>query len=57
MTIGTGDEGRRQRGIYKIEGDTLTIFWAAGRGDEERPKRFPGDHKGLVLIVWKRAKK
>jgi uncharacterized protein (TIGR03067 family) len=56
MTIGTGDEARLQRGIYKIEGDTLTICRAAGRGGEERPKAFPGDHKGLVLIVWKRAK-
>jgi uncharacterized protein (TIGR03067 family) len=56
MTIGTGKTARRQRGIYKIEGDTLTICRAAGRGDEERPKEFPGDHKGLVLIVWKRAR-
>ena len=56
MTIGTGKTARRQRGIYKIDGDTLTICRAAGRGDEERPKEFPGDHKGLVLIVWKRAR-
>lgn len=56
MTIGTGDTARLQRGIYKIEGDTLTICRAVGRGGEERPKEFPGDHKGRVLIVWKRAK-
>jgi uncharacterized protein (TIGR03067 family) len=57
MTIATGKTARRQLGIYKIEGDTLTICQTAGRGDEGRPKEFQCDHKGLVLIVWKRAGK
>jgi uncharacterized protein (TIGR03067 family) len=51
------DKERLTRGIYKIEGDTLTICRAGGDGRGPRPKRFSGDDRGVVLMVWKRAKK
>jgi uncharacterized protein (TIGR03067 family) len=54
----TGDvEGRRVKGIYKIEGDTLTICRARGDGKGPRPTRISGKDRGVVLMVWKRIKK
>jgi RNA polymerase sigma-70 factor (ECF subfamily) len=42
-------------GIYKLEGDTLTVcLRAAPRG---RPKHFETTREGGNLEVWKRAKK
>ena len=44
-------------GIYKLEGETLTICFA-GPGDEERPKSFnPADGSRFMKMVLKRVKK
>jgi uncharacterized protein (TIGR03067 family) len=39
-------------GIYKIEGDTLTLCRATG----DRPTEFKAEEQGTYLTVWKRAK-
>lgn len=43
------------RGIYKLEGDTLTLCRTVG--DIERPKEFKTTAEAGILVVWKRAKK
>jgi uncharacterized protein (TIGR03067 family) len=44
------------RGIYRLEGDVLTV--CRTNGDSERPKTFEAGKKNKgLLIVWKRAKK
>ena len=57
FTYMTGfSKGKTFKGIYKIEGDDLTICRGASP-DTERPDEFaaPVD-SGLVLVVWKRSK-
>jgi uncharacterized protein (TIGR03067 family) len=50
-----GRNGGTWRGIYKIEGDSLTFCRSHGSGGE-RPKEFKGG-EGVVLFVYKRAEK
>jgi RNA polymerase sigma factor (sigma-70 family) len=46
------------KGIYKLDGDTLTICASIGRGDNERPTEFESKEGGsTMLLVLKRAKK
>jgi uncharacterized protein (TIGR03067 family) len=46
----------RYQGIYKVEGDTLTI--SASRGKAERPTTFESpEGSGITLYVLKRVKK
>jgi uncharacterized protein (TIGR03067 family) len=56
LTIKSG--GKVSRGIYKLEGDTLTVCRTFA--DAERPKEFktPAGEQAAAgqLIVWKRAK-
>jgi len=40
-------------GIYKIEGDTLTVCRTDGYKD--RPKEFRADQDAGILVVWKRV--
>jgi uncharacterized protein (TIGR03067 family) len=51
-----GDGGRVFLGIYKVEGDTLTICW--GNADDHRPSTFESSAtKPTTLYVFKKAKK
>ncbi len=46
------------KGIYKLDGDTLTICASVGRGDNERPTEFESKEGGFtMLLVLKRVKK
>jgi uncharacterized protein (TIGR03067 family) len=51
------DEAVEHRGIYVIEGDTLTICTTAF-GDGKRPTKFEAPPRsGLILCVYKRKEK
>jgi uncharacterized protein (TIGR03067 family) len=51
------DKGKRQYGIYKLDGDKLTICVTPPGADEEsRPKEFTTKDTPNVLIVLERLK-
>ena len=55
LMIDGPNKGKRQLGIYEVEGDTLRSCFAAP--DAERPRDFtsqPGDMR--TSTVWKREK-
>jgi uncharacterized protein (TIGR03067 family) len=48
--------GKTWRGIYKIDGDTLTICDNAAELQKSRPTSFATEpDSGLVLVVFQRA--
>jgi uncharacterized protein (TIGR03067 family) len=50
------DKGKSYKGIYKLEGDTLT-FCRAGAPEQERPSEFKTKAgSGMFVSVYKRAK-
>ena len=44
-------------GIYKMEGDTLTVCRTQAAGDVERPREFKTTVEEGMIIVWKRVQK
>jgi uncharacterized protein (TIGR03067 family) len=53
---GESPRGKTWRGIYKIDGDTLTICDNAGDVQKSRPTSFDTKpNSGRVLVVFKRA--
>jgi uncharacterized protein (TIGR03067 family) len=55
LTLQSGDRQAVSRGIFKLEGDTLTICRTTG--DTERPTEFKTKPESGVLVVWQRVKK
>jgi uncharacterized protein (TIGR03067 family) len=51
-----GKGGPVWRGIFKLEGDTLTLCRTTAVSDE-RPTKFETTEQGGMIIVWKRVKK
>lgn len=49
------DAGKKQLGLYKIEGDKLTII-ASQAGSTERPKSLDADSDQVLLLVLERVK-
>jgi uncharacterized protein (TIGR03067 family) len=54
----TGPEkGKKQYGIYKLEGDKLTVcITRAGSDEADRPKEFTSKDSSNVLFVFERVK-
>jgi uncharacterized protein (TIGR03067 family) len=51
-----GDKGKKQLGIYKLDGDKLTIV-ASLAGETERPKSIePGANDPVLVVVLEREK-
>ena len=55
LTIKLVNQERVSKGIYKLDGDTLTICRTEENG--ERPKEFKTTAESGILVVWKRANK
>ena len=57
MTPKGGNEEDVSVGIYKLEGDTLTLCRMMEPGDIARPREFKTTRDGDVVVVWRRALK
>jgi uncharacterized protein (TIGR03067 family) len=49
--------GPSYRGIYRLEGDTLTICYRVGAEESNRPTEFDSSKQGVVISVYKRQKR
>ena len=53
----TSKGDRSMRGIYRLEGDTLTFCRPGPSQNAERPKEFKTTDSPNEIIVWKRTQK
>jgi uncharacterized protein (TIGR03067 family) len=53
VPIGQGEKPPTWRGIYRLQGDTLTICYHRSK----RPRDFTGSQPGVWVEVFKRPKK
>lgn len=52
----TNKAGNRYRGLYSLQGDTLTLVYP-GNEEAERPTRVPdGPREGLIVVTLKRKR-
>jgi uncharacterized protein (TIGR03067 family) len=57
ITVTRGDKAETNHGIYKVDGDTLTIC-AADRGEaKDRPAEFKAEGKAIILVLRKLPQK
>jgi clostripain len=56
LVTNAGDREFASLGIYKLEGDTITLCRTTGTGDIDRPSEFKTTPEEGILVVWKRVK-
>jgi uncharacterized protein (TIGR03067 family) len=44
------------RGVYRLEGDTLTMCWRMGKDEKDRPTGFDPAQRNVWVYVYKRHK-
>ena len=50
-------KGKKQYGIYKLEGDKWTVFMTPpGAAESDRPKKFDTKGNASVLFIFERVK-
>lgn len=53
-----GQKGKKQYGVYKLEGDKLTVCMTPpGRAEGDRPKDFTTKDTTNVVFIFERAKR
>jgi uncharacterized protein (TIGR03067 family) len=50
-------KGLVYRGLYRLEGDTLTLCYRQSAAESDRPTAFDASKEGVVISVYKRQKR
>jgi uncharacterized protein (TIGR03067 family) len=50
------NKGLVYRGLYRLEGDTITLCYRQSAAESDRPKTFDSAKEGVVISVYKRKK-